>query len=274
MAGRLHVVATPIGNLKDLTFRAVEVLKSVAFIVCEDTRQSRKLLDAYGISAAVMSLPAFAEGERAGAIVKRLQGGDDGALISDAGTPAISDPGEKLVSEALAAGVEVIPIPGASAVITALCAAGLPTGRFHFLGFLPRQVSEARAMVGEVAALSATLVLYEAPGRTVETLKLLHELLGDRRCAVARELTKMHETFERGLLSEVATRLQVSEVLGEIVVLVEGRPAELKWSEGQVLEALKAAVARGERMKLAAGDVAKSAGWSSSDVYKLGLTLK
>jgi 16S rRNA (cytidine1402-2'-O)-methyltransferase len=274
MAGRLFLVATPIGNLGDLSARAIEVLRAVSLIACEDTRHSRVLLDHHGIGTPTTSLPAFAETDRARGLVARLEAGADVAIISDAGSPAISDPGEHLVALAVAAGATVVPVPGPSAVIAALSASGLPTGRFHFLGFLPRQQSDARAMVTEVAALSATLVFYESPRRVAETLAFLHELLGDRRACVARELTKIHETFERGTLSQLAARFAAAEPLGEIVVIVEGRVGEARWSDAEVTRALTDGLAAGERLKSLANDLAHRAGWSSQDVYRLGLQLK
>ena len=270
----LYLVATPIGNLGDLTARAIEVLKAVDCIACEDTRHSRVLLDANGITTPTTSLPAFAEGARADALVQRLKEGQSLALISDAGSPAISDPGERLVAECVAAGLRVVPVPGASAVVAALSASGLPTSRFHFLGFLPRTQSEARAMLDEVAGLSATLVLYESPRRVVETLALLQEALGDRPACVAREVTKLHEEFLRGTISELASRLGQAEVLGEIVVLVHGRVAEARWTKDEVIIALEAGLGRGERLKSLSSEIAKAAGWSSQDVYRLGVSLK
>lgn len=274
MAGRLFLVATPIGNLGDLSPRAVEVLKAVRVIACEDTRHSRVLFEKFGVATPVTSLPAFAEGERAGALLSRLEAGDDVALVTDAGSPAISDPGERLVAEAVAAGVTVVPVPGPAAVIAALSASGLPTGRFHFLGFLPRQQSEAREMLDEVAGLKATLVLYESPNRLGATLELLHAVLGDRRACVARELTKLHEEFVRGRLAELAAKYRDAEVKGEVVLLVEGRTGAGRWTEGELIEALKAGLARGERLKSLSTELAKQSGWSSQDVYRKGLTLK
>lgn len=274
MPGRLFLVATPIGNLGDLSPRAVEVLKAVQVIACEDTRHSRVLFDKFGVGTATVSLPAFAEGERAHALVARLEAGDDVALVTDAGSPGISDPGERLVAEALAVGADVVPVPGPAALIAALSASGLPTGRFHFLGFLPRQQSDARAMLDEVAGLSATLVLYESPKRLGDTLALLHEVLGERRACVARELTKLHEEFVRAPLSELLARYRHAEVKGEVVLLVEGRVREGRWPEAEVLAALQAGLARGERLKSLAGEVAKQSGWSSQELYRRGLGLK
>lgn len=274
MSGRLFLVATPIGNLGDLTARAVEVLAAVKVIACEDTRRTRVLLDAYGIRTATTSLPAFAEGERAGALIARLTAGDDVAVVTDAGSPGISDPGERLVSEAVAAGVPVVPVPGAAALVAALTGSGLPTGRFHFLGFLPRQRSDARQMLDEVAQLSASLVLYESPRRVGETLELLVAVLGDRRACVARELTKVHEEFVRGTLVELAARYRGQEVLGEVVVVIEGRTGSARWEEGEVERALKAGLDAGERLKTLAADVATRARWTSQSVYRLGLKVQ
>ncbi len=274
MTGRLFIVATPIGNLGDVSERALETLRGVKLVACEDTRHTRGLLSRYGIGTPVTSLPAFAEGQRAGALLERLAAGDDVALVTDAGTPAISDPGEKLVAEAVAAGVVVVPVPGAAALIAALSASGLPTGRFHFLGFLPRQGSEASAMLEEVRQLSATLVLYESPRRLSETLALLERCLGARRAVVARELTKLHEEFVRGTLPELVARYAGAEVLGEVVVMVEGRTGEVRWSEAEVRAALARGLADGERLKPLTTELAKRAGWPAGDLYRLGLSLK
>lgn len=274
MTGRLYVVATPIGNLGDLSPRAIDVLRAVSVVACEDTRHTRGLMEKFGIGTPTVSLPAFAEGQRAGAILDRLLAGADVALVTDAGTPAISDPGERLVLEAVAAGVTVIPIPGPAAFVAALSAGGLPTGRFHFLGFLPRQQSEARAMIDEVAQLSATLVLYESPRRLVETLRSLSSWLGPRRAVVARELTKLHEEFARGTLDELAERYAQGEVLGEVVVLIEGRTGETRWAEAEVLKALTAGLAGGERLKSLSTELARRSGWAAQELYRLGLGLK
>ncbi len=274
MAGTLYLVATPIGNLGDVTARALETLKGVVFIACEDTRHSRVLLEHYGISRETVSLPAFAEGQRAGRLLERLEAGEDCALITDAGSPGISDPGERLVAEALERGVRVVPVPGPAALIAALSASGLPTGRFHFLGFLPRKGPERRAMLEEVALLSATLVLYESPRRLGETLADLMEAWGERRACVARELTKMHEEFVRGPLSELAARYAGEEARGEVVVLVEGRTGERRWSEEELRRALEEGLGRGEKLKALSTELARRAGWSGQEVYRLGLGLK
>ncbi|HZH04120.1 MAG TPA: 16S rRNA (cytidine(1402)-2'-O)-methyltransferase [Myxococcaceae bacterium] len=270
-SGRLYLVATPIGNLGDLTHRAVETLSRVDFVVCEDTRHSRVLLDHYGLRKQTVSLPAFDEGSRAGPILDRLERGESAALVTDAGSPAVSDPGEALVAQALERGLEVTPIPGPTALVAALSASGLPTARFHFMGFLPRKVSDREAVLAEVAALRASLVLYESPRRLVETLGDLMRALGDRRACVARELTKAHEEFARGTLSSLAEIFGRGEVRGEVAVVVEGRLGEARWVEEEVLAALKQGLARGERLKALSGEIARRSGWKAQDVYRLGL---
>lgn len=270
MAGTLHLVATPIGNLGDVTARAVEVLRAVAFVVCEDTRHSGPWLRSLGVQAPLLSLPAFAEKERIGGIVSRLEGGEDGALVTDAGSPGISDPGEALVAEAVARGIRVVPVPGPSAVVAALSASGLPSGRFHFLGFLPRSGPDRTAVLDEVAGLRATLVLYESARRLGETLADLERALGARRAVVARELTKVHEEFVRGTLSELAARYRDEPPLGEVVVLVEGRTEAGRWSEDEVRAALEAGLGRGERLKTLSSEIARQAGWTSAEVYRIG----
>jgi 16S rRNA (cytidine1402-2'-O)-methyltransferase len=275
MAGTLYLVATPIGNLEDVSARALRVLGEVSFVVCEDTRRSRVLLDQHGVRRPLVSLPAFAEGERSGPILDRLEAGEDAALVTDAGTPAISDPGELLVAEAVQRGIRVVPIPGPSAALAALSASGLPARRFHFEGFLPRKGPERRALLEELARLRATLVLYESPRRLAETLDDLSEVLGaGRRACVARELTKVHEEFARDTLGNLAARYRGQEVLGEVVVLVEGRGEEARWTEEEVRRALADGLSAGEKLKPLSTEIARRAGWSGQDVYRLGLSLR
>ena len=273
--GKLFLVATPIGNLSDITERALQVLREVAFIACEDTRHSRILLQHYRISRELVSLPAFDESRRAQALAERIAGGEDCALITDAGSPGISDPGEKLVVEALSRNVEVVPIPGPSALLAALSASGLPTSRFHFIGFLPRKSGERRTMLGEVASLPATLVLYESPRRALETLKDCLELLGDRSACLARELTKVHEEFLRGDLSSLISQIGAREELkGEVVIVIKGRIETESWAEEKVRCALQARLASGEKLKQLAKELSRTSGWSSQQIYRLGLSLK
>jgi 16S rRNA (cytidine1402-2'-O)-methyltransferase len=270
----LFLVATPIGNLGDMTARAAETLARVAFVICEDTRHTGHLLASLGLKKQTMSLPAFAEKARAGRILERITAGEDAALVTDAGMPAVSDPGEFLVAEALAIGIQVVPVPGASALLAALAASGLPTGRFHFLGFLPRTGPERSAMLDEVAGLRASLVLYESPRRLADTLGDLARALGDRRAVVARELTKVHEEFVRGRLSELASRYAGEAPRGEVVLVVEGWTEGERWPEAEVRAALAAGLARGERLKTLSAEVARAAGWPSAQVYRMGNDLK
>ena len=272
MPGTLFVVATPIGNLADVSARGLDTLRKASFIACEDTRRSRVLLSHYGISKETVSLPAFAERQRAAGILERLRAGEDCALITDAGSPGVSDPGEALISAAIESGIRVTPIPGASAAIAALTASGLPSGRFHFLGFLPRQKSDRVKLLAEVEPLPSTLVLYEAPQRLVDCLKDLLAALGPRRACVARELTKVHEEFVRGTLAELVERYEGAQVRGEIVAVVEGRTGSARWSEEEVRSALEEGLGRGEPLKALSKELARRSGWSAQALYRLGLS--
>jgi 16S rRNA (cytidine1402-2'-O)-methyltransferase len=276
MPGTLYLVATPIGNLGDITLRALETLKAVPAIVAEDTRRARILCDRFGLSAQLLSMPAFREAEQAGSLVARLSGGEDLALVTDAGSPGISDPGTALVQAAIAAGVTVVPIPGPAAVIAALSASGLPTDRFYFAGFLPRKGASRERELSLLRRLGATLVIYESPERLGATLRELCELFGDRRAVVARELTKLHEEFARGRLSELSERF-AGEVRGEITLLVEGMPEEQAEAAGD--EAILAEVERrlgaGEgSVKEIAREIAAATGRPRSEVYALALRVR
>lgn len=273
MAGILFIVATPIGNLADISARALETLRAVSFIVCEDTRHSRVLLSHYGISKETVSLPGFAERQRAARILEKIGAGEDCALITDAGSPGISDPGEALISGAVELGIRVSPIPGPSAAIAALTASGLPTARFHFLGFLPRKRAERERILLEVEPLQGTLVVYESPQRLLDLLRDLHSALGPRRACVARELTKIHEELVRGTLPELVARYEGGEVLGEVVVVVEGRTGAAPWSEEEIRSALAEGLGRGEPLKAVSRDLAQRSGWSARDLYRIGLSL-
>jgi len=221
VSGVLYVVATPIGNLGDITFRAVEVLKSVARIACEDTRHTRKLLDHYGIKATLVSCHEHNEAARAAEIVARLESGESMALVTDAGTPLLSDPGERLVRAVLEAGLRVVPIPGANAAIAALSAAGLSSGRFRFLGFLPPKRNQRVEVLKAMMPSEETLVCYEAPHRVIEALRDIAEVMADPQVVVARELTKLHEEFLRDRASAVAALLeQRDSVRGEFTLLI------------------------------------------------------
>jgi len=222
VAGRLFVVGTPIGNLEDITFRAVRVLGEVAAIACEDTRQTVKILNRYGLKKPLLSYFHPREGQRIPEIIRLLQEGKDVALVSDAGTPGISDPGFPLIREALKEGVAVVPVPGPAAVTTALSAAGLPTHRFLFLGFPPPKSTGLRKLLAARIDEEATLVFYLPTRRIPEFLEAVREVLGDRRVVVARELTKVYEEFLRGTVTELAAAIGSRALKGEATVLVEG----------------------------------------------------
>lgn len=217
--GTLYVVATPIGNLQDITYRAVEVLRSVDLVACEDTRHTARLLDHYGIVCPLTSYHDFNEGPRALQLVEKLRAGSRIALVTDSGTPTISDPGFDLVRACHAAAIRVVPIPGASAMAAAISASGLPSNRILFDGFLPAKAAARQERLKELSTEDATLVLYEAPHRIDESLADIESVLGNRRVCVARELTKLHETIEVGLVSEVRERINPR---GEFVLVIEG----------------------------------------------------
>lgn len=225
--GALYIVSTPIGNLEDITERALRILKEVALIACEDTRHTRKLLTHYGINTPTISYHEHNERERALELLARLRAGDSIAIVSDAGTPGINDPGFRVVRLAIENGVPVIPVPGPSALITALVASGLPTDEFFFGGFLSTKTNARRSRLAELRSLPATLIFYEAPHRIAAALKDAHEILGPRQAVVARELTKLHEEFVRGRLSELAEHFASGErVRGEIVLMIDGLAVE------------------------------------------------
>lgn len=221
MAGTLYLVATPIGNLADITHRALDILRNVSLIACEDTRHTRKLLQHYGLSTKTISYHEHNEQQRAQELVQKLQEGNDVAVVSDAGTPSISDPGFRLVRAAIENGIAIVPVPGPSALVSALVAAGLPTDEFFFGGFLPAKANARRARFTELKSVPGTLVFYEAPHRLAETLTDAREVLGEREAVVARELTKLHEEIKRGRLSELAKHYGTEEPRGEIVLLID-----------------------------------------------------
>ena len=269
MSGTLYVVATPIGNLEDITFRAVRVLKEADLIACEDTRHTRALLTHYGIGTATISYHDHNARSRAPQLVERLEAGESIALVSDAGTPAISDPGYRLISSAAARGIAVVPVPGPSAAVAALSASGLATDAFLFAGFPPPKAGARRERLAGLAAERATLVFYEAPHRIAETLADMLEAFGDREAVVARELTKLHEEIVRGRLSEVAERLGPERRRGEFVVLVAGAPERARADSAtpaaaRVAELEAAGLSRLDAVK----QVARERGLPKREVYR------
>ncbi len=270
--GTLYVVATPIGNLEDITYRAVRILGEVDLVAAEDTRHSRKLFARYGISKPLLSYHDHNEQQRQPELVERLQAGKNIALISDAGTPCIADPGYRLISSCHAEGITVVPIPGPSAVITALSAAGVSTERFAFEGYLPQRAKARADLFRQLNGEQRTLVFYETPHRLAATLADLVEIMGaERLLVVARELTKLYEEFFRGTTAEAVTRFQQNPARGELVLIL---PPSAQGPQMNVREALskllnESDLSRREAVKL----IAKEYGLPSSDVYRESLSL-
>lgn len=268
MPGTLYLVATPIGNLEDITYRAVRILGEVDVIACEDTRQTRKLLERYGIAKPVVSYHEHNEAERAEELVAKLRDGTSVALVSDAGMPLVSDPGYRVVAAAVREGIAVTPVPGASALVTALAASGLATDAFYFGGFLPVKAGQRAKVLEELKDERATLVFYEAPHRILETLADVERVMRPRRVVVARELTKVHEEFLRGTAAEVRAALASrTAIKGEITLLIGKADAQAN-DETPVEEAvegfMRAGLSRMEAMK----EVARRRGVSKREIYR------
>jgi 16S rRNA (cytidine1402-2'-O)-methyltransferase len=274
LAPGLYIVGTPIGNLGDITIRALDTLAGADLVACEDTRVTRKLLTRYGIKGKVTAYHEHSGDQAHRRLLESVTAGGSVAMVSDAGTPLISDPGFQLVVDAAAAGLAVVPIPGPSSAITALSAAGLPTDAVLFLGFLPPKTIARRKRLAEFAALPATLLFFESPNRTGALLAdAAAEFGGERQAAVCRELTKLHETFDRGPLAELAARYAEADVKGE-VVLVVGPPGAPPAPATEDVDALLGAALRSMSMKEAAQNVAEMTGLSRRDLYQRALSLK
>ena len=263
MSGILYVVATPLGNLEDITYRAVRILSEVSAIACEDTRHTRKLLDHYGIRRPTLSYHDHNEADRTPELVRRLQEGQNIALVSDAGTPLVSDPGYRLVAAAVREGLRVEPIPGACAFIAALSASGLTTDAFYFGGFLPAKSQARRKLLESLSSLDAVLGFYEAPHRIVESLADVAAVFAQREVVVARELTKLHEDWSRGPAAEVASMWREREnIKGEITLLIGKAAAGAPRTEASVRETFERYLAGGlsrmDAMKATARDCAVS----------------
>jgi 16S rRNA (cytidine1402-2'-O)-methyltransferase len=276
VSGTLYIVATPIGNLGDITERATSVLRDAAVVAVEDTRHSRKLLQQFGIATPMIALHDFNESERVSQILSRLRDGDDVALISDAGTPLISDPGYQLVRLAHAQGCKVVPVPGACAVIAALSAAGLPTDRFTFEGFLSAKQAARLASLNELAHEARTMVFYEAPHRIAECLADMVQAFGaDREVTLARELTKTFETILHTTLGALLERVQndANQQKGEIVLVVAGKVAVADEVDAAALHALQVLLAE-MPLKQAAAVAARITGIKKNLLYETALRLK
>jgi 16S rRNA (cytidine1402-2'-O)-methyltransferase len=274
MPGVLYVVATPIGNLEDTTLRALRVLKEADLIAAEDTRHTQKLLSHYDIRTPLTSYHEHNERTKAPALVERLLRGETIALVSDAGTPAISDPGYRLVVAAVAAGLRVTPVPGPAALTAALSAAALPTDRFIFEGFLPEKKKERRERLQALADETRTLVFYEAPHRLRDALDDIENILGDRTIAIAREISKIHEEFMRGRASEISARISDRDMRGEIVIVVHGSTGGPVASEALLREEIRKLQASGARVKEIAELLGEKYAFPKKQIYRLALDLK
>lgn len=274
MAGKLYLCATPIGNLEDITFRVVRTLQEVDLIAAEDTRHSIKLLNHFEIKTPMTSYHEFNKQEKGRYLVEKLLEGTNIALITDAGTPGISDPGEDLVRLAYEAGIEVTSLPGASAFVTALTLSGLGTRRFAFEAFLPSDKKEKQTILEQLKNETRTIILYEAPHRLVKTLNELYTTLGDRKMALVRELTKKHETSLRGTISEILAVYEEKEVKGECVLIIEGKHQEElvkeeqeKWLSLTIEEHMEVYLSQGKDKKEAMKLVSVDRGVPKRDIY-------
>ena len=267
-AGTLHVVATPLGNLEDITLRAIRVLRDVSLIACEDTRRTALLLRAHGIVTAVTSYFEHNERWKGERILSVLRAGRDVALVSDAGTPAVSDPGYRLVRDARAEGIPVVPVPGPSAAVAALSVSGLPSDRFLFVGFLPGKSAARRRALEELAAVRETLVFYESPVRVLACVTDMTEVLGDREAFLCREATKVHEEYKRGTLSVLRDALASrAAVKGEFVIVVSGASALPRPSE-PVEVVFARLVSEGLTRREAVKQTARILGLPAREVYR------
>lgn len=278
--GKLYLVPTPIGNLKDITLRALEVLKSVDMIAAEDTRQSIKLLNHFNIKKSLISYHQHNEQGKSQNLIEKLKEGKSIALVSDAGTPGISDPGSVIVSKCIEEGIDFEVLTGATAVTTALVYSGLDTTKFIFRGFLPRENKERKLVIEELKNRKETLILYEAPHRLRETLAFLKDNLGNRKISICRELTKLHEEILRFTLEEALIYYAEKNVKGEFVLVVEGKSEEdilveerSKWEGLSIEEHIKSYINEGLNKKEAVKKVAKDRNLSKSEVYKYSIEL-
>lgn len=275
MPGTLYLCATPIGNLEDMTFRCIRVLKEADLIAAEDTRNSIKLLNHFEIRTPMTSYHEYNKIEKGRKLVERLLNGEDIALITDAGTPGISDPGEELVRMCREAGIAVTAVPGAAACVAALTISGLSTRRFAFEAFLPADKKERQAVLEEMKQETRTMVLYEAPHRLVRTLETLLDALGDRRVSICRELTKRHETVFASALKDSVLYYKEHEPKGECVIVIEGKSrAEIragerdKWAQMSIEEHMEFYLSEGMEKKDAMKQVAKDRGVSKREIYQ------
>jgi 16S rRNA (cytidine1402-2'-O)-methyltransferase len=273
--GILYLVATPIGNLEDISPRALRILREAVLIAAEDTRHSGALLKHFEIKSQLTSYFEHNKIKKLDFILEKLSEGDV-ALVSDAGTPAINDPGYELVKAALASGFDVRPVPGPSAAIAALAVSGLPTDSFLYLGYLPNKSTERRKAVGQVSNLTYTLIFLESPHRIVDSLEDILSVLGDRQICVAREMTKLYEEFWRGPVSGAIDHFKSKEPRGEFTLVIAGKKTEDpgRWTEEDLLQAIKKELKKDKPAKELSSELAQQSGWNKKEVYSLVSKLK
>ncbi len=270
----LYLVGTPIGNLEDISLRALRVLNEVGLIAAEDTRRTGRLLKHYDIETSLISFHEYSGPEKINNLFQELER-TDVALVSDAGMPGLSDPGFRLVRAAVDSGVRVEPIPGPSAAVAALVSSGLPTDKFLYLGFLPRQSTSRRAALKEISGAPYTLVIYVAPHRLLDFLEEALHVLGDRQLCIGREITKLHEELWRGSLSQALADFGQRAIKGEITVVIAGGDlTEDRWEDDLVHKALLDQLQQGNSRKDAAAAVAKESGWRKRELYKIALEIE
>ncbi len=279
MAGTLYIVATPIGNLEDITQRALRILSEVDLIACEDTRHTRKLLNHFGIETKTISYHEHNERERAEELCALLESGKNVAIVSDAGTPLISDPGFRVMDLAVEKGIPVVPVPGASALVAALSASGLASDQFFFAGFLPPRANARTVALDKLRSIDATLIFYEAPHRIAATLRDARDVLGNREAAIGRELTKLHEEFVRGKLGKLIERFSdAKNARGEMVLLIAGAQSitsnEPHVSSSQLAERVSELENEGMDSKAALKKAARELGLKRDEAYRMMLTQK
>ena len=265
-SGKLYIVATPIGNLEDITLRALRILKEADYVAAEDTRHSLKLLNHYGIAKPLLSYWSEREKARAETIISKLRDGYSVAVISDAGTPGISDPGAVVIKRAIEEGFTIVPIPGPSALVAALSISGLPNEEFTFIGFLPSKAGRRQKKLEELKRESRTMIFYEAPHRLIAALTDIEDVFGPRQAAVVKEITKLHETILRGALTSVIEALGDMTIAGEYVIIVQGAPKMTITMEEALIE-IKSLMKKGHGRKEAARIVSGAYGLSKKDLY-------
>lgn len=273
-AGRLYIVATPIGNLEDITLRAIRILREVGLIAAEDTRHTRQLLNAFEIRTTLTSLHEHNEEQKSQSLILKMMDGLSVAYVSDAGTPGLSDPGFRLIRAAIAHDIPVVPVPGVSAVVTALSASGLPMNHFLFQGFLPGKAARRRQQLAELAREKGNLVFYESPNRLLSALRDVHDLMGNRDVVICRELTKIYESFIRGPVQTVIETLEGQRIKGEVTLLISGCPeGKPEWSDAALLQRFKELQ---QHQLLSHRDcaerIAAETGVPRSRIYKLTIT--